>query len=228
MCVSEAKRKKVEQQGSEHFILFLRLFTFSSLFLSPLSPPKKTREKTPKILTGAQEHVDQRVVEVRRRPRGPLEQDQEAEIPKQRVQEEHLRDELGQRREPVALAALVEQTHSDPGVHLDHAEHDAHLHLDRVEELELGARAVPGRVDARPVGQRPLRAVPARAALGRPVEPLGEGGRAQRPVEAHARGGRQRGVGGAGPLAGAEEAHRDREELVVVEAWRFRFFFFFF
>lgn len=166
------------------------------------------------------------MVEVRGRPRRPFQQDQKTEVPKERVQKQHLGDELGQRRQPVSLGPLVQQAHRDTGVHLRDPQHDAHLHLDRVEELELGARAVPGRVDARRVGQRPL-ASPG-GALGHPGEALGERGGAEGAVEAHVRGARQGGVGRAGPLAGAEEAHRDREELVVVEACFFwlRVFFF--
>ena len=44
---------------------------------------------------------------------------------------------------------MVEEGHDDTQVHVKHAQHDRHLHLDRVGEREFRFRSVPYRIEAK-------------------------------------------------------------------------------
>mmetsp|Transcript_14644 Transcript_14644/g.46593 ORF Transcript_14644/g.46593 Transcript_14644/m.46593 type:complete len:380 (+) Transcript_14644:173-1312(+) len=148
---------------------------------------------------GREEHVDHHVVEVRRAARHPLEDQEEAQVAEERHEEENLGHELAPDTERVAEVAVVVEAHDDPEHHLAHSEDDGHLHLDRVDEWELGAGAVPHGVDPEGVGPRALRHDQASR---------GGGGALALGVE-----------GGAAHEGGlAKEGHGDGEALVVEEA----------
>mmetsp|Transcript_3937 Transcript_3937/g.8463 ORF Transcript_3937/g.8463 Transcript_3937/m.8463 type:complete len:356 (+) Transcript_3937:1110-2177(+) len=102
---------------------------------------------------GVQEHGDQHVVQVGEAVGGdPLEDDEEAEVAKQAVEENHLGHKLAPCRQVVPEIAVVEEAHDDTQVHVQHTQQDAHLHLDTVEVGQLGLTAAPCRVHSKWVG----------------------------------------------------------------------------
>mmetsp|Transcript_4714 Transcript_4714/g.17579 ORF Transcript_4714/g.17579 Transcript_4714/m.17579 type:complete len:281 (+) Transcript_4714:469-1311(+) len=99
-----------------------------------------------------EKHVDHDVVQVRRRAgRGPLHDHQDDQVAKEAAEKYHLRDELADNAEEVPGVQKVEQAHEYPQHHLRHAHDDGHLHLERVQERQLGLCAVPDRVHAESV-----------------------------------------------------------------------------
>mmetsp|Transcript_48012 Transcript_48012/g.155407 ORF Transcript_48012/g.155407 Transcript_48012/m.155407 type:complete len:647 (+) Transcript_48012:199-2139(+) len=168
---------------------------------------------------GRHEHVDQEREERRRRladapfgggqaglrggvvegagpVRGPLHEDGEDEVAEDAAEEGHLGDELEEDLLDVLVLEVVEQREVDAKRHLQHADHDRDLHLERVEEGDLVLRHVPDRVDADGVDW------PAELA---PLEVLARHAREPLLLEAL-------------PARRAEEAHREGERLVVEQA----------
>jgi len=65
-----------------------------------------------------QEHVDHDVVQVSIRSADPLGYNEDAQVAKQRIQEDHLRDELADDGQLVTEVALVEERQHHTRVHL--------------------------------------------------------------------------------------------------------------
>mmetsp|Transcript_41757 Transcript_41757/g.91698 ORF Transcript_41757/g.91698 Transcript_41757/m.91698 type:complete len:561 (+) Transcript_41757:813-2495(+) len=103
------------------------------------------------------EHHDEQVEQRRRnfglaRPVGrPLVEDGEDQVAEDSLEEDDLGDELEKDLLVVFVLEVVEQRESDADSHLDDANDDGDLHLERVEKGDLIGRVVPDRVDARDV-----------------------------------------------------------------------------
>ncbi len=69
-------------------------------------------------VAGLQEHVDHDVVQISIGAADPLGYDEDAQIPKERIQEDHLRDELADDGQLVTEVTLVEEGQYDSNVHL--------------------------------------------------------------------------------------------------------------
>ena len=79
---------------------------------------------------------------------GPLVEDGEDEVAKDALEEDHLGQVFEEDALVVAVLDVVEQGEADAHRHLDDADDDRDLHLERVEEGDLIGRVVPDRVDA--------------------------------------------------------------------------------
>ncbi|KAI3492688.1 hypothetical protein L1887_42606 [Cichorium endivia] len=116
-------------------------------------------------VAGLEEHVDEHVEQARRVVAedgavcvglvpvdGPLVDDGEDEVAKERLHEEHLGHDLGPDLPLLTEADEVGHVEKDGERHVEDAEDDGHLHLERVGEDKRIVGAVPGGVDADGVG----------------------------------------------------------------------------